>query len=593
LLFLLHGPICVATFITGASRRTSEVQEDVFTRHRSAWRRSNRRNRKTQVTVSVAVAVVAVAAAVAGISLADQHVESLNQAALGDCLSSGAAPASGAPAVNASGAPQSPAASPAPCASAAAASPSAGPRVKVAPNDFATGPIATQQLGDVATNPVDGAGDAINLNQTADEAADSGNCTIVVPRNPLTAQGLATPYQLADGCSMANGDQQAYVEATILSPNGQVQVYNPLVITQGTKPAMRPVVPRIPRGSRVIIDFGFNGTNLLLTGPGAVQRASGCVDALGQSVIGQVSACGAVPFYNLANQLIARHVLRVPRAGTALDGQPCQTTRDFALIDQDQSDNVYSMYLLTADGRTAQATKANKANKARMGNAQLISNGSDNALLGYFVDPANGCKPFTGSDATSTTGTQGSQALDELSARVNQKPHIAMIPTNDEMVLVGGAYSIAKTNMYRSLVDMPMLAANTNPNEVAAAYCMNMVNIAPAHDQADAARDANFDTPVPDVGNNLATFIGNRLSMSFANLNCGDFGLTDPTNVTAGDDGVATAVTYNTAQQQATIPASDANPQGGNGHNGGHSGGQNGGPSQGHGRHHKFHSSGV
>jgi hypothetical protein len=536
------------------------------------------------VAVSVSVAVVAVVAAVAGISLADQH-ESINQAALGSCVSSGTAPASGVAVADAAGAPSA-APSPSPCPSggaggadvAAAATPSApaGPRVKVAPNDFGNGPIATQQLGDVATQPVDGQGEAISFNQTPDQAANSGNCTISVPQNPLTAQGLATPYQLGDGCSMANPAQEAFVEATILSPNGQVQVYNPLVISQGTRPAARPVVPRIPRGSRVIIDFGFNGTNLLLIGPGAVQRSSGCVDALGQSVIGQVSACGAVPFYSLANQLIARHALRVPQAGTAQDGQPCQTTRDFALIDQDQSDNVYSQYLLTGNGQTAQATTANKA---MMGNATLVSNGSDNALLGYFVDPANGCKPFTSQDATSVNATQGSQALDELSARVNQKPHVAFIPTNDEMVLVGGAYSLAKTNMYRSLVDQPMLAANTNPYEVAAAYCMNMVNIAPAHDQADMATDTSFNTPVADVGNNLATFIGNRLSMSFANLGCDSFGLTDPTNVTAGGDGVATAVSYNTAQQQATIPASQANQ-----HN---NPGKQPGPSQGHGRHHK------
>ena len=556
------------------------------TRHRSARRRQGGSNRKMQVVLSVSVAVVAVVAAVAGITLADQH-ESINQAALGSCVSSGTAPASGAAVADAAVAPST-AASPSPCPSggaagadvAAAATPSApaGPRVKVTPNDFANGPIATQQLGDIATQPVDGQGAAINLNQTAAEAANSGNCTIAVPANPLTAQGLATPYQLGDGCSMANNAQEAFVEATILSPNGQVQVYNPLVITQGTRPAVRPVVPRIPRGSRVIIDFGFNGTNLLLTGTGAVQRSSGCVDALGQSVIGQVSACGAVPFYNLANQLIAQHTLRVPRAGTAQDGQACQTTRDFALIDQDQSDNVYSMYLLTADGRTAQATKANQA---RMGNAQLVTNGSDNALLGYFVDPANGCQPYTRPDTTSVNGSQGSQALDELSARVNQQGHIAMIPTNDEMVLVGGAYSIAKANMYRSLVDQPMLAANTNPYEVAAAYCMNMVNIAPARDQLDMAKDTPFNTPVPTVGNSLATFIGNRLSMSFANLGCGSFGLTDPTNVTADGNGVATAVSYNTAQQQATLPASQANQQNGNGN------GKQRGPSQGHGHHHR------
>jgi len=565
----------------------------VSTRRRPARRQGFGRNRKAQVAVSVSVAVAAVAAAVAAISLTDNH-ESINTAALGACASPGTASAPAA----------SPSAAPAPCPSGSVAAPAApavaaaaaGARVKVAANDFANGPTATRQLGDVATRPVDGTGAAINLNQTADQAGDSGNCTIVVPRNPLTAQGLATPYQLADGCSMANADQQAFVEATILAPSGQVQVYNPLVITQGTKAAARPVVPSVPRGSRVIIDFGFNGTNLVLTGPGAAQPSSGCVDALGQSVIGQVSACGAVPFYNLANQLIARHVLRVPAAGRAQDGQACPTTRDFALIDQDQSDNVYSKYLLTGDGRTAQATKANTA---RLGNAQLVSNGSDNALLGYFVDPANGCKPYTGRDATSATGSQGSQALDELSARVSQKPHIAMIPANDPMVLVGGNLSIAKTNMYRSLVDQPMLAANTDPNQVAAAYCMNMVNVAPARDQADADTDANTASPVPDVGNNLATFIGNRLSMSFGNLNCGNFGLTDPVNVTAGDDGVATAVSYNTAQQQATIAAPQGN-QGGGGNggtsNGGNKGGgghSNGGNNSGswYGHHNKYRSS--
>ena len=67
------------------------------------------------------------------------------------------------------------------------------------------------------------------------------NCTLTVPANPLSAQGLATPWQLGDGCSMANAATEgAFVEATILAPNGQVQVYNPLVITAGTTPAAAP-----------------------------------------------------------------------------------------------------------------------------------------------------------------------------------------------------------------------------------------------------------------------------------------------------------------------------------------------------------------
>ncbi len=159
---------------------------------------------------------------------------------------------------------------------------------------------------------------------------------------------------------MANaGTEGAFVEATILSPSGQLSVYSPLVVTAGTQPAVTPAAPAIAAGSVVEISVGFNGTNLYLTGAGAV--GGKCVDALGQSVIGQVSACNAVAFYRAANADIADGNAQVPAAGTAADGQACQTTRDFALIDQDQSDNVVSQYLITASGQTAQNSPANNA----------------------------------------------------------------------------------------------------------------------------------------------------------------------------------------------------------------------------------------
>jgi hypothetical protein len=410
---------------------------------------------------------------------------------------------------------------------------------------------------------VDGTGAAISLNQTAAQAAASLNCSLAVPANPLSAAGLATPWQLGDGCSMANaGSEGAFVEATILAPNGSLQVYNPLVVTQGTQPAVAPKAPTIAAGSSVIIDVGFNGTNLVLTGAGATQ--GNCVDASGQSVIGQVSACNAVNFYRAANAAIARGTLKVPALGTASDGQACQTTRDFALIDQDQSDNVVSQYLLNANGQTAQATDANKA---ALAGATPLTNGSDDGLLAAFVDPANGCTAFTAPDSTAPGGTSGSQALNELSAEVNQKGTIAEVPTNDEMTLVGGNMSITKTNTYRSLVDQPLLMQGTSPATVAASYCQNMVNIAPARLQLDAAKDAAFGSPVPTVGNNLATFLGNRLAMSFVNLNCGDFGLTNPATPTLDGNGVATAVSYSLTQQAAkgaaTSTQTSTNPRAG------------------------------
>ena len=437
-------------------------------------------------------------------------------------------------------------------ASGTASAAAGGAAAAVAPaNSFAAGAIAARQFGDVATAPVDGAGNAITLNQTPAQAAASMNCTLRVPANPLSAAGLATPWQLGDGCSMANaGTEGAFVEATILAPNGSLQVYNPLVVTAGTQPAAAPTAPTIAAGSVVEISVGFNGTNLALTGFGA--RQGRCVDALGQSLIGQVSTCNSVAFYQAAAAQIAAGTLTVPATGTAGDGQPCLTTRDFGTIDQDQSDNVITSYLVNGNGQTAQNTQANAA---ALAGATTIVNGSDDKLLAAFLDPANGCTAFTAPDTTVAAGTSGSQALNELSATVNQKGTIAVVPPNDEMTLVGGNMSIAKTNVYRSLVGQPLLGFGTNPATVASAYCQNMVNIQSARNNLDMAKELNFGTPVAAVGNNLATFMGNRLSMSFTNLNCGNFGLNNPSTVTLDGNGVATAATYSLTQQAATAAA--------------------------------------
>ena len=106
-----------------------------------------------------------------------------------------------------------------------------------------------------------------------------------------------------------------------------------------------------------------------------------------------------------------------------------------------------------------------------------------------------------------------------------------------------------------SLVDQPLLANNASAAQIAADYCQNMVNIQPARNQLDMTAELNFGTPVAAVGNTLATFLGNRLNMSFTNLGCNNFGLTNPATVTVDGNQVATAVTYNVAQQKAAAQA--------------------------------------
>lgn len=506
-------------------------------RRQSAWRRRRLESRISRIAVPLAIPValaviVGVVIAVAGGSNDTQ----VNQSALDNCAS----PAASAGTASAP-------ASAAPCPSASASASAPAPAV----NPEAGRP------GLALTNPVDPSGAAISLTQTPDEAASSLNCTLTVPRNPLSARGLATPWQLGDGCSEANGDQEAFVEATILAPNGRLSIYDPLVITQGTTPAVTPQAPALPRGAQIVINVGFNGNNLVLQGAGA--REGRCIDAFGNSIMSQTSACNAPAFFAAANALIGRGRLRIPQLGTASDGKACETTESFSLIDQDQSDNVISEYLLNASGQTAQN---NAANKAAMGDAAVITNGSDDALLGHFINPALGCKPFAVPDPTSPNGTDSSQATNSLSALVRQRAPRALLPVNDPQLLVAGQFSIGKTNAFRMMNDQPPLPRSTDKNQNAAQYCQSMLNIQTARLQLDAATEAGFISPVPDVGNNLATFMGARLAGSFDNMGCATFGLTNPVTVTTDGNGVATAVSFNLTQQTATVPGGDDNGSG-------------------------------
>jgi len=411
-------------------------------------------------------------------------------------------------------------------------------------------------------------------------AAANVNCDIIVPANPLSARGLATPYQLtgpdgttpaASGCTMTNAaNLGAFVQATILNPRtGALSVYNPLVITQGTTPAVAPVVPKLPRNAIVTIDFGFNGTDLIQVGatPNALRQGN-CVNGLG-SVFGQVSFCNGINFFNAAFLLMREGRLFVPSAGRSAKivptagrlgtGTTCPTVRNFDMIDQDQSDNVTSIYLLNpATGQTAQDTTANAAN---LTGAQKLVNGSDNALIDDFLDPTLGCTPFMAPDLGNNNTPATSQALDELLAARNQPRIAALVPENDEMTLdANGQLDPAKTNLYREEVGQAPINAQNNRNDSPVNYCQNMVNIQTPFLAANQALLATGATPVPAVGENLLTFMANRLNMSFTNLGCQNFGLTNPVTVVLDGAGAAMSATFNTTPQTA----SNTTGQGGN-----------------------------
>jgi hypothetical protein len=429
--------------------------------------------------------------------------------------------------------------------------------------------------------PSDPAPSATGSGTAATTATSNVNCDIIVPANALTAQGLATPYQLTgpdgmspdqSGCTMTNAaNLGAFVQATILNPaTGKLYVYDPLVITQGTTPAVAPVVPKLPRNAVVTIDFGFNGTDLTQVGatPNTLRQAN-CVNGTDGSVFGQVSFCNGINFFNQAHRLEQEGKLRVPSEGTSSKivptggalgtGQECPVTQNFDMVDQDPSDNVTTEYLLNpATGQTAQDTTSNAGNIA---GSMLLLNGSDNTLLDLFMDPVLGCTPFQAPDLANNGQPTSSQAMDELLAEKNQLKIPALVPENDEMVLNGnGGFDAAKTDLYREELGQTLINGQNNKTSSPAMYCQNMINIQTPFLAANQATLAVGQAPVTAVGDNLFTFLANRLSMSFTNLACQNFGLTDPVTVSLDAAGAAVAATFNTTPQQAGNPNATPTP---------------------------------
>ena len=399
-------------------------------------------------------------------------------------------------------------------------------------------------------------------------------CDIIVPAHPLTAKGLATPYQLtgaaggspaATGCQMINSlNLGAFVQATILDPHtGALYVYNPLVITKGTTPAVRPVVPKLPKGAIVTIDFGFNGTFLLQVGatPDALSEGN-CTDGMPGSPFGQVSFCNGANFFDAAFHMERTGRLIIPSAGMSRNivatagalgtGRKCPTTRNFDMIDQDPSDNVTTKYLINpATGQTAQD---DATNAARMKGAQVLVNGSDNALIDDFLDPALGCTPLMAPDLGNKGTMATSQALDELLAAKNQPKAAALIPENDEMVLDnGGQWDQAKTDLYRAQIGQAPVDSQTDASSSPQMFCQNMVNIQTPFVAANEKIFAAWPSPVPTVGDTLYTFLANRLASSFDNLNCANFGLHQTVMVVNNGAGAATEATLSDYPQEASF----------------------------------------
>jgi len=370
--------------------------------------------------------------------------------------------------------------------------------------------------------------------------AQNADCFVTVPLNPLTAQGLATPYLLSTKdtgpCTMMAGStvmSQAFVQGGIYDPfSAVISVYNPLIADQtpvskgGIGVAITPVVPNLPSGAVVALWFGSNGATLTLvdTNLGATLKAANCVNGLPGSIFGQFSYCNAVNFFE---RVYNDPRVFVPYLGKALDGQLCPTVRDFFVVDQDPSDNVVSDYLVTNNG-IGLIAQDNPVNREALAPNKTVFdiNGSDNRLLAVFLAQAIQCYPATGPDLSDTNHINFLPALplDELSANFRQPFPQARVEIMDPMVLgPTGNYNVTKLNLYRAGVGQPAFPnlGTAFNNEQASIWCQRSLIIFPTRLETLLPFLVKYPTvDNPPTATNLGGFMANRWIATWGLTGC-------------------------------------------------------------------------
>jgi hypothetical protein len=429
-------------------------------------------------------------------------------------------------------------------------------------------------LGTYVTPTASDAAAALATAAPAASMRSNTTCDIIVPANPLSAPGLATPYQLTgpqgttptqSGCEMSNGAKLgAFVQATILNPaTGALSIYEPLVITQGTRPdtpAMKLSPPVIPADAIVTIDFGFNGTDLVQVGATPTTLADAhCVSGQAGSAFGPTSFCNGVNFFSAARQAERKGLLKVPSPGTSNaivgsggglgPGRSCPVISNFEVAGLDPGESVTTTYLLNP--LTGQTAPDSSTYRSYVAGATLLHGNSADAVLNQYVDPILGCTPFQAPDLSNASVPTFSEALDEIAAGAYQPKPAALVPENAKTVMDGGESDPAKTNLYREELGQAPVSAATNESSSPAMYCQNLVDIQTPFLAANLKLLATGQSPVTATADNLLTFLADDLSASFTSLGCQQFHLTNPVTLKRNSAGTAIAATLDTAGQTA------------------------------------------
>jgi len=360
----------------------------------------------------------------------------------------------------------------------------------------------------------------------------NANCGIIIPANALTAAAMqapwfaSTPFPAAGPCNQSNVGQTSFVQGAIINlATGAISIYNPLVIDQGATPGVAPTKVALPASYIAAYWFGTNaGTLTLMNAAGTNSLAQAqCVNGGGNTYtqFGQYAYCNAPAFYDAARIAIGKNQLMPPSLGIGLNGAPCDSTRSFNVVDQDQSDNVVTTYLLnTVTNKISQDTAANRK-AIGTANFQVLANGSDNRLVAVILAAAMHCTVWHVTDLADTGAVVAALPLNELQAAVQQAAPVARCPSGHAMTLDGnGNPDINKLNAYRTgNVQVPVQTLN-DANQVT--YCQNMYSIGASYIFNNMQYFVNNTSPDPANTANLFLFLVSRFNTAVGanGLNC-------------------------------------------------------------------------
>jgi len=327
-------------------------------------------------------------------------------------------------------------------------------------------------------------------------------------------------------CNQANLVNSRFVHAVVLNNvTGAMFVYDPLVISQGMVPPAAPAPVNFAVTTNVVgIWLGSNSNALTLTNNVGIANGH-CVTGPQGSPFGQFGWCNADTFWRTATNLVQAGLIVLPPLGTAADGQPCPTLRDFFIIDMDPDDGVQSLYLVTAQNQVVQKTTANMKNFQIQ---TMLANDGDNRLITELVNPAIGCQTLQLPNAADPGTFAPALPMNVLQSIMYQKAPVSLNPNNDPMTTTNNLPDMLKLNLYRFGVNQPpatVLGAADNDPVI---FCKNYGTVAVPRFISLGPNLKSRPSPAPGFAS-LFAFMKNRAMTTWLNLNCQALtGIADP-----------------------------------------------------------------